>query len=740
LPALAVRAAQDFNFTLNCTQIGGYVLTAQGYKDNTSVENFTSTPNIGCNQDTCPVTNSFTFTKPSDPRYEKLRNIEFFINYTWEDQNVTIGQAFVNITDDDDAAKLVWQNYTLGAASNTIWVNHTLDPEEQDKFQKATRDITVNSFTSATNTPKGNVTVQTINYTWDNGKIFTEPQDLFIKVKVYQYNPLLTDAVLYINASNSTILGGWGETFNFSVQAQDRFGRNVTVTALHKKTGESFTKIGNDTCINCADKTVMNFTFDYNGSDVAETNAWTFIFNASNLDGNFSLPGIDYTVEQDDVNATIVGPLPNAIVNRSNSTIFSVSVFDSDNGTYLFEASQGKGEVRVTISGTTSFETTVSSIDADTGYINRTFNSTGGGGATAWCDDLTSYFLGLHAWKGGIIDGADTYVKENITTPINFTLVGQLTNTMILPNETVNFTRGQTIPFEGITKNDCNTEITEDVTIVFSMTKGTFFRNCTATSAGTCTIDTDINFPTGLYNITMESNLTGYYNQTTQNTSLFFLGTIAQLQNPRTTPNQTLIPWGQGTINFSINVSNNDNNTINVTLFIKNSSTEFVPENNTFCTNCSNNSLFVFTTQKNFTPIDITRNPWDYKWNSTDSGNVGSNNTITQSFNITANNINFSEIGGDNSQVNRSNENINNEVNLSALIYDMVLQRNTLNQSTPNLTTDMINISVYNGSIFECTRWIKCSVVCLGVVYYFLTFVGFEYASVVYADVDHVCG
>jgi len=254
---------------------------------------------------------------------------------------------------------VVWLNYSLGAANNGVWIDYILDSAEQDKFVSAARDITVNSYTSATDNPTGNVTVQTINYTWDEGKLFQEPQDLFIKVKVYDYIPLLESATLYINASNSTTLGGWGEIFNFTVQVKDRFGRNVTVFALHKKGSGEYVEIGNDTCVNCADQTTMNFTFDYNGSDVSSPGTWTFKFNATNDDGDTQLNGFTYIIEKDDINATIVGPLPDAFVNRSGTTIFSVSVFDSDNRTYLFGASQGKGEIRVTIAGTTSFETTV---------------------------------------------------------------------------------------------------------------------------------------------------------------------------------------------------------------------------------------------------------------------------------------------------------------------------------------------------------------------------------------------
>jgi len=430
LPALAVRASSFVNFTLNCTIAGDYTLTAQGTKDNTTTFNATSNPDITCNQATCPITNTHTFSKPAGTRYEKLRNINFYINYSWAGQNVTIGNAYVNITDDDGKPKRVWQNHTFSASPNTeLWINHTLDESERSRFTNDARDIAVSTYTSATDGASGNITVQTINYTWESGKVFEEPQDLFIKIKKYTYTPLLQNATLYVNASNSTILGGWGETFNFSVQTRDRFGRNVTVFALHKKTGEEFTEISNDTCVDCEIQTGMNFTFDYNGSDVAAVDGWTFKFNATNPDGDTQLAGFTYTVEEDDVNATIFYPTPNVFVNRSNTTVFSINVYDADNRTYLDGASQGQGEITISISGTTSFETSPDTINAESGYINRTMTN-GGTGKNSWCDNTGIFFLGLHAWKGGIRNTVDTYVKANITPQSLSTLPS---NCMVCP-------------------------------------------------------------------------------------------------------------------------------------------------------------------------------------------------------------------------------------------------------------------------------------------------------------------
>ena len=75
--------------------------------------------------------------------------------------------------------------------------------------------------------------------------------------------------------------------------------------------------------------------------------------------------------------------------------------------------------------GTTVFEASTPDADKDAvnGYINRTFNNTGGH-ANDWCEDKSSFFLGTHAWKGGTT-GHD-YVKDNVSDSRNFTLMGSL--------------------------------------------------------------------------------------------------------------------------------------------------------------------------------------------------------------------------------------------------------------------------------------------------------------------------
>jgi len=278
LPSLAVRAVTERNFTFNCTSVGEFILVAQGIKDNTSYVSISNSTNIGCSGSRCTSVESFSFTKPSDARYEKLSQINFSIYYNWTGTNVTIGQGLVNITDDLGAAKLVWQEYSFTDTSRNLLSNYSIDLSDQAQFVKTTRSIGVRNYVDATSAPIGNVTVRHLNYTWSLGKVFEEPQNLFIKVKVYTYTPLFKDPVLIINGNNTVTVGGWGEYFNFTVNVSERFGRNITVIAWHKKGVAAYTPIANFTCESCTDFTLINFTFNYNGSDITSVGGWTFKF------------------------------------------------------------------------------------------------------------------------------------------------------------------------------------------------------------------------------------------------------------------------------------------------------------------------------------------------------------------------------------------------------------------------------------------------------------------------------
>ncbi|MCH8003655.1 MAG: hypothetical protein IH934_03400 [Nanoarchaeota archaeon] len=201
-----------FNFKMNCTEQKRHILTVEGIKDNRSRVSFSNTTSIGCSGSSCSTVQSFTFTKPSDARYEKLSQINFSISYNWTGQNVTIGQGFVNITDDSGAAKLVWQEYSFTDSARSISSNYTFDGDEQAEFIQAARTIGVRNYVDATVSPTGNVTVEQLDYTWDLGKIFKDTQSLFVNIQPFVFvigTPVLTSPLDNSEQASSPIVLTW---------------------------------------------------------------------------------------------------------------------------------------------------------------------------------------------------------------------------------------------------------------------------------------------------------------------------------------------------------------------------------------------------------------------------------------------------------------------------------------------------------------------------------------------------
>jgi len=269
---------------------------------------------------------------------------------------MTIGESSINLTNDDGLQKILWQNYSFSETNGIVWINHTLDEAEQKDFVSSSRNFSVYAKASATKNGNGNVTIQEINYVWENGKIFEELQDLLVNVKVYDYTPLLRNATLIIDgnllnssASSAEKTGGWGEEFNFTIEVGDRFNRDVEVYAWHKKGANDYEEIGSYTCTSCSLYKQINFTYDYNGTDITAADGWTFKFNATNADGLREESGFTYTVEKDDIHSNYTEPTNNISINRSEATLFAIQINDTDNRTLPNGTKEAIGKIYISI-------------------------------------------------------------------------------------------------------------------------------------------------------------------------------------------------------------------------------------------------------------------------------------------------------------------------------------------------------------------------------------------------------
>ncbi|MEM5844548.1 MAG: Ig-like domain-containing protein, partial [Candidatus Aenigmatarchaeota archaeon] len=672
LPDLAVYSSVRLNFTLNCSSVGKQVFIAEGIKDTREETSFVNDTNINCFGSSCSLTQAYSFTKPNNARYEKLKEANFLISYEWKGQNVTIGQASVSFADDLLNYKIAWQNYSLGSSNGKVWGNYSIEESKQENYILASRNIAINAYADATYEPKANLTVEKIAYTWKTGKLFEENQELFAKIKVYTYTPLLENSTLYINGDKTRTIGGWGEQFNFSVMVRDRFGRDVTVYAWHRKGIADYSLIGSWICYSCLEWTQVNFSYDYVGSDIG---SWDFKFNASNADGTSELSGYGYTVEADEINVYNITPSWNSIVNRSQLTNFVLQVWDRDNQSYPGyllpgQADEGRGKIFISKFGSPeTFDSSPAISANETGHLVRSMQNS----SDSWCK-VSDYYLGQNYWKGGV-SGATTY-KDNITEIMSFWLMGDLSNSYLTqPLGEQNFTRGQTINFNGVIKDDCN-DIKSDAAkfgAEYRISHGeTTYVIVSDLTSASWQVPQDA--PLGWYNVTMIAFAEGseagkYWNGTFFKENAFFIATVPKLENPEVQP--LVGSWEIKPFNFSVFVTSEDGETVLIKLWLKNSSIDWYVENSSYCINCNN---YFFLTQKNFTCENIGE--WQAKFNASSSTSF-TNETQIINFNVTKSAISINYAEGNNTIVNRSDSAPGNYVKLAVQIWNLVLNNYT---------------------------------------------------------------
>jgi hypothetical protein len=628
-----------------------------------------------------------------------MTQADFYVGYNWSAENMTIGEGMINFTDDTGAQNIIWQNYSHDTTSGILWMNYTIDENEQGNFLNDTRAIKLRTYSTGISNAYGNVSISQIGYIWKSGKLFEESQELFVKVKVYDYVSLLGTPYLYINGTAKTI-GGWGENFRFNVTVKDRFSRNVSIYGWHKTTG-SYVLVGNWNCTNCGSLTEANFTYDYNGT---EKGAWIFKFNATNPDGGNESSTLGYTVEADDVNANYLYPGNNGTVNRSQATNFSINIWDTDNASapgYLMSDGVDKEKGRIYLSKFASNETFYTSVGLNTnnsGAIYLQMKNI----ITEWCesDAGADYPLGQRWFYGGIT-GASTY-KTNITLDNvgirPFMLVGDMYIGYFSP-QTTNYTLGSAIPLQAYISDDCGNNVT-DAVMVFNLTTAGY--STTKTVAKGATSDTYENLtytlpaaaPLGWYNVSVITNRTNYWNGTFSQTNAFYYGTAISLTNQNMTPYIAGTGygggWGESPFRFNVTITNNQSTA--AYLWLWNSGWSYEYNNNCTAPDCINYNI---SYQKNFSCAN--RGNWAFRYNATDESGVVNNTLGNISFIVERDDILVQHYSGNNSYVNRSENEVGTTTRLATRINDT---------DARNFTTDIDNKTELYTYIYNGTEWI----------------------------------
>ncbi|RLG86476.1 MAG: hypothetical protein DRO18_04350, partial [Thermoprotei archaeon] len=584
LTELGSRERELLNFSLNCTKLGRFELKPYAIRDTRGSAFYQENLLLSCAGIECSQTYIHTFQHPSMP-YEYISWFGIYHEHNFTGYNLSIGEMKIEISKDNNEWEVVHEYYTFEPKEEAIWANYTISEETGKYFVNPTRKIRIYGHADATYRPFANVSVTKLAYRWSYGKLFNESTGLFVKSKIYTYVPLLENATLWINGNSSKDAGGWGESFVFGVKTRDRFGRNVTVYAWHRVVGGSWQFMGKKTCENCLNWTQLNFTYDYQPTDI-ET--WEFKFNASNEDGDNEIYGKIYKVEKDDVKIDLIKPENEQIVNRSSTTVFAVRLFDLDNQSYPTGTT---GKVYISIFDISTYETTPPILSSSDGWLNRTIEN------EDWCSDKTKYYLGKHSWYA--VTSGDPYIKDNSSYKWNFTLKGELTNTIISPIG-VNFSYelDNTITIKGSVVDDCGDTVT-DATVYFNLTNGNYVYKCIATIVGNeyhCDFKPqEVDAPLGWYNITMHSNKTLHWDGLAIVKNAFYLASVPDV-NASVSPQTGA--WGQSPFNFTSYITDEDNDTVYIKFYIKKGAGAWNLEYEDSCDHCMNYKAFY---QRNFT-------------------------------------------------------------------------------------------------------------------------------------------
>ncbi|MCX6814804.1 MAG: hypothetical protein NTY20_04115 [Candidatus Aenigmarchaeota archaeon] len=408
-------------------------------------------------------------------------------------------------------------------------------------------------------------------------------------------------APLYANETAMNVLygagvqRGWGEGWTFNITVNDTEGGNVNVS-LQINSGSGWQVIQNQTCTACSNWKTVNFTVNLTCGMVSQTAQFRFVLidNASNPNTN-TTSGHTINIEKDDVNFEVIWG-HNNITNRSSDYInlTLIARLRDENGTILgANINVSVNITKVGSGGGASWDSGRFRQTNSSGMINYSFFPT--------CDNPSTpteneeYETGNHDWFAKV-SGSEQCYKDSQSATYNFTVIDTLYNTIDLPNGDENYTTENSILMQGFVKNFCEEPITtSESNVWFNLTNGAYTTNCsTITRIGAnvykCSWNPSQQAVYGYYNVTMRSSYENSYTNITIKypPETFYLFTRPVLKAANVTPRSD--SWSKPH-NFTINISDNLGDTVNVTLQtqILGGSWSDVSKQN--CTNCSNNTL-----------------------------------------------------------------------------------------------------------------------------------------------------
>ncbi|NOQ55827.1 MAG: DUF87 domain-containing protein, partial [Nanohaloarchaea archaeon] len=386
---------------------------------------------------------------------------------------------------------------------------------------------------------------------YNNGTILLQDH-IFVKTV-----PNMTDEVAI------TSVGGWGETFYFSVNVTDEDLDNVTLNLYVKDTASGFWGAPKNSTVLYSPQGEY-VTLSWSDAPYCTVGIWEYRFEASDTHGDVSFTDShNFTIEKDDVEVQYsFGDGSYVWRNGSDSTTLTLDIVDSDRNN-LSVGTGTSARFWVTTdandSGSWDIGKDTATLDGEIDYYFMQQFPEGG----QKCD----YTVGIQKWKGGIFN--DICYKDKNSTEYDLSV-----NSSLVPNVTnvysQGYLRGDHIPLLTSVYDDCGP--VSNVTLSYSLLNMPNQYVCDKQnnvgwneSDGdyNCTWDST-NKPYKWYNVTASVSKEFFVPNMTSGNDRFFLGITPQLESLSVYPE--VGGWGENH-QFNVRLTSFDLATNNVSLW-----------------------------------------------------------------------------------------------------------------------------------------------------------------------------
>ncbi|MFA6049565.1 MAG: hypothetical protein WC792_06500, partial [Candidatus Micrarchaeia archaeon] len=371
----------------------------------------------------------------------------------------------------------------------------------------------------------------------------------------YNYSFYLSSAPQLSSVIRTSSGTGWGSSHNFSVTATDLDDNNVTVYLWKKVGAGAYELEGTQSCQPCS-STQLLFEVPMSCPDVGSN---TYFFNASD-ERNYTANTSEsvFSVQKDAVSLDIQSGAGASMGREGGETsLLALSAFDSDAGVMVVEGVNAS--FWVTTDGSVFGPQYITATNAS-GWVAYDFNAT------------CSHSAGSQKWRGGVYN--DSCYADSLSTNYTLTVNGSLKPEVDSPANGSVYNTTSSIGFRFNVTSDCPGE----GALAGLLTSVEL--NSSAGSLSQCSpVQNETGASSGYYNCTWGgSTAQGAWdlrinasNSSAWNSNSTVFGDWFNLTNSPTTYSGVNVTPGSSSwtrpYQYSINVSDPDNNDVNCTLW-----------------------------------------------------------------------------------------------------------------------------------------------------------------------------